>query len=465
MGKEMTDFTRRQFLASTAAALCAGQSRGAAARKPNVLVIVADDLGYGELGCQGNRQIPTPNIDSLAANGTRFTNGYVSAPVCCPSRAGIMTGRIQTRFGHEFNAIGAQNKLPGVGLPLSEFTFGNGMKSAGYATAAIGKWHLGGTLPYNPTRRGFDEFFGFLHEGHFYVPPSNHDVATHLRDPEPPYDEDNPIMRGTQVVQEKQYLTEAFTREAISYMERHKSQPFFLYLAYNSIHSPMQALQSYMKRFDYIQDQHRRVFAAMTACMDDCVGKLLATLRKENLEQDTLIYFVSDNGGPTSELTSSNLPLRGFKGNVYEGGIRTPCMVQWKGHIPAGRTYDQPVVSLDIMPTALAAAGAKIPSNLDGVNLLPYLTGKEKKAPHEVLFWRYGGATALRKGNWKLLKQPERGKPNAEFQLFDLSRDIPETTDLAAQKPEIVKDLLARLNAMNAQMVPALWGGQAKKKK
>jgi arylsulfatase A-like enzyme len=450
--------TRRQFLAASA---LPAVGMWAAARKPNVLVIVADDLGYGELGCQGNKQIPTPNIDSLARNGVRFTDGYVTAPVCSPSRAGLMTGRYQTRFGHELNAIGLQNKRPDVGLPLTEETIANRLKSVGYATGLVGKWHLGGTPKFHPMKRGFDEFFGFLHEGHFYVPPSQKDIASHLRDPEPAYDLENPILRGTEPFPEQDYLTEAFTREGVSFIDRHYKQPFLLVLTYNAIHSPMQAKPEYMKRFDYIEDQHRRVFAAMLASLDDGVGALLGRLREKKIEEDTLIFFVSDNGGPTRELTSSNKPLRGGKGQLWEGGIRTPSMVQWKSHLPAGKEYPHPEISTDIFATASAVAGAKGRA-VDGVNLLPYLTGQNKSAPHDILFWRYGRSIAVRRGNWKLVRQPEAG--NTAFQLFDLSRDIAETRNLASEKPELVEELQTALTQLNAQMVEPLWGGRAAKK-
>lgn len=471
----------------------------AAERPPNILILLADDLGYSELGCQGSRDIPTPNIDSLARHGIRFTNGYVSAPVCCPSRAGIMTGRYQTRFGHELNAIGAENLKPGIGLPLTETTLARRMKAAGYATGMFGKWHLGGSAPFHPQQRGFDEFFGFLHEGHFYVPPPYTGVTSFLRTnalpeglgprwtdgriiwtahmghSEPPYDESNPLLRGTTPVAEKEYLTDALTREAVAFIERHRSEPFFLYLPYNAVHSPMQAPPKYLNRFPNIPDLQRRVFGGMLSALDDSVGAVLHKLRTLKLEENTLVFFLSDNGGPTVELTSSNAPLRGGKGQLWEGGIRIPFLMQWKGHLPAGRVYDQPVISLDIFPTALAAAGAfgvtpsggsKGPAeagtpNLDGVNLLPHLTGKAQGAPHETLFWRYGGSLALREGNWKLVRQPERGTGSPKFQLFDLANDIAETTDLALQHPEVAKRLHAALDQLNGQMVEPLWGRRA----
>lgn len=462
--------TRRDLLNTAAAAVCgmplgAMQRAPAPARKPNIVVILADDLGYGELGCQGNPEIPTPNIDSIARNGVRFTDGYVTAPVCCPSRAGFMTGRYQTRFGHELNAIGAQNKLPGVGLPLSETTLASALKSAGYATGMAGKWHLGGTPRFHPQQRGFDEFFGFLHEGHFYVPPPYAGVESHLRNPEPPYDEENPVLRGTEPVTEKEYLTHAFTREAVNFIDRHRRHPFFLYVPYNAIHSPMQALEPYMRRFTRIEDLHRRVFAAMLASLDDGVGRILAKLRDTGLENDTLIFFLSDNGGPTQELTSSNKPLRGGKGQTFEGGIRIPFMVQWKNRLRPGQVRHEPVISLDVFATAAAAAGARTGRTLDGVDLVPYLSGAKSTAPHETLFWRYGQNAALRRGNWKLVRQGERNAPAAGFQLYDLSNDIGETVNLAAGRPEALRDLTAAWEEINGQMVPPLWSGRAAAKK
>jgi arylsulfatase A-like enzyme len=462
----------------------------AAERQPNIVIIVADDLGYGELGCQGNPEIPTPNIDSLARNGVRLSNGYVTAPVCTPSRAGFMTGRYQNRFGHELNATGAQNLAENVGLPLTETTLATRLKAAGYATGLSGKWHLGATPPFHPQKRGFDESFGFLQEGHFYLPITHPGVtsflrtnqvasgntqrqgnviwSTHLRSNEPPYDENNPLARGTQPMDEKEYLTDAFTREAVAYIGRHQKEPFFLYLPYNAPHSPMQGTEKYLKRFEDIPNLHRRVFAAMLAALDDGVGQVLAKLRQLNLEEDTLIFFFSDNGGPTTELTSSNLPLSGGKGSLSEGGIRIPFLVQWRKRLPAGKVYDHPVISLDIFATALAAAGVQSPggAKLDGIDLVPFLTGQRAGPPHESLYWRYGAQSAIRSGNWKL----QRTGAQQAWQLYDLSQDIAEKSDLASQKPEIVKNLEAKWHAWNAELVDPIWGppnraGKGKKNK
>jgi len=446
--------SRRQFLVAGGCLLPVPK------RKPNVILIVADDLGYGELGCQGNPEIGTPHIDSIARNGVRFTQGYVSAPVCSPSRAGLMTGRYQTRFGHEFNLIGRENLKPDVGLPLDEVTLAECLRRAGYATGLIGKWHLGASRPYHPLRRGFDEFYGFLHEGHFYGPPPYRGLISRLRANEPLYDDANPILRGEEPVEEREYLTDAFTREAVAFIDRHKDHPFFLYLAYNAVHSPMQAKVSDVRRFqDCIQDEQRRVFAAMLAAMDAGVGALLDRLQKHSLDKDTLVIFLSDNGGPTVELTSSNKPLRGGKGQLWEGGIRVPFLVQWPGTVPAGRVIEQPVCAIDVLPTVAAAAGAKLPAKpLDGVNLLPLLTGSSEKLARTSLFWRYGMNVALRKGDWKIVRQREPGREDPPFCLFDLAEDPGETKDLAAAKPDVCGRLEAELRILNAQMTKPLWG-------
>ena len=462
--------------------LCGLISTAAEARRPNVVFIVADDLGYGEAGCYGGREIPTPNIDRLAAGGARFTNGYVTAPFCAASRAALLTGRWQTRFGFEFNPIGAKNAAPGIGLPVDEKTVADRLRDAGYATALVGKWHLGGTAPFHPQRRGFDEFFGFLHEGHFYVPqpwpgvttwlrrkslpdgsqgrwtsPDGRTLwSTHMGHNEHEYDTDNPILRSSQPVDEKENLTDAFTREACGFIERHKSQPFFLCLAYNAVHSPMQGADAYMTKFAHIEDIHRRIFAAMLAHLDDSVGKVLAQLRTSGIEEDTLIVFLSDNGGPTKELTSSNAPLRGGKGELWEGGIRVPFIVSWKGHI-APRVLDVPVVSMDATASALAVASSgkitpsKSTAALDGANLLPLLAGESTASPHADLFWRVGKKNAVRSGDWKLIRD---GK---DWQLYDLAHDISETNDLAAKQPDRVRAMSAVWEKWNAEQIEPLW--------
>lgn len=462
-------------------------AQGNAKRQPNIVLLVADDLGYGELGCQGNKQIPTPHIDSIATGGVRFTSGYVTASYCSASRAGLLTGRYQTRFGYEFNPIGAHNEDPRAGLPGTETTLAQHLHDAGYTTGLVGKWHLGGHAKYHPHRRGFDEFFGFLHEGHYYVPPPHKGVTTMLRRKtlpgggkgrwtsrdgkqvfsthmgynEPAYDANNPILRGGQPVREREYLTDAFTREAVDFIGRNKDRPFFLYLAYNAVHSPLQGADKYMRKFAHIKDVQRRIFAAMLSNLDDSVGSVLKKLKDEQLERNTLVIFISDNGGPTRELTSSNLPLRGGKGSLFEGGIRVPFLMRWKGTLPAGVEYHHPVVSLDIYATAAKLARKPIPRTrpIDGVNLLPFLKSESTGRPHETLFWRMNRKAALRLGDWKLVRNPARGQ-KADWQLFDLANDLSESKNLANQHPQKLAELKSTWNRLNAKMKPPLWSPQ-----
>jgi len=427
-------------------------------QKPNVLLIVADDLGYGELGIQGNPEVPTPHIDSIAKNGARFTSGYVSGPYCSPTRAGLFTARYQQRFGHEFNGGPAQVAAVTFGLPLEEKTIGDRLKEGGYATGWFGKSHLGFAPEYHPLKRGFDEFYGFLGGAHSYT------------------ETDGSILRGTEPVNTIGYATDDFAREAVSFIEKHKAGPWFTYLPFNAVHGPLDAApEKYLSRFPNIQDPKRRQFAAALSALDDAVGSVLAKVRELGQEENTLIFFISDNGGPTAQTTSSNGPLRGFKGQTWEGGVRVPWLVQWKGHIPAGQVENRPVIQLDILPTALAAAGVGIKPEwkLDGVNLLPYVTGQLKEAPHDTLYWRFGGQLAIRKGDWKLVKAPaERGgiKPGEKATvegaaLYNLADDIGESKDLASANPEKVKELAAAWNAWNSELVEPKWTPQSGGKK
>lgn len=451
-----------------------------AQNRPNIVLIIADDLGYGELGCQGNAQIPTPNIDGIASNGVRLEAGYVSAPNCSPSRAGILTGKYQTRFGYESNPIGHKNEDPTHGLPTNQKTMANVLHDSGYATGLIGKWHLGGVADFHPERRGFDEFFGFMHEGHSFAYPAWNNVTSMYRRKvlpdgtkgrwtdrnttyytsmgydEPPYDADNPIMRSSQPVQEVSYLTDAFTREAISFIERKKNQPFFLEVAYNAVHSPLQAKNEDMDTFAYIKDIQRRIFAGMLSSLDQGIGKIIQKLKDSGLYDNTIIIFISDNGGPTRELTSSNLPLRGEKGLMYEGGIRVPFMMQWNGKIPAGTVYDKPIISLDILPTVATIAGADFPQDLDGVDIMPFITGKESGEPHESLYWRQYSKTALRMGKWKIVNH-KLNTSDTEWELFNLENDLSETNNLKQEYPQEFNRLYQKWNELNGQMIKPLF--------
>lgn len=425
------------------------------ARRPNVVILLADDLGYADVGFQGCKDIPTPHLDGLAKSGIRCTNGYVSGPYCSPTRAGLMTGRYQTRFGHEFNPGG---KGADLGLPLSETTIADRFQAHGYATGWVGKWHLGEAAKFHAQKRGFKESFGFLGGAHAYFPEKG-----------------APIFRGTDAVPEKEYLTDAFAREAVAFIDRNKSQPFFLYLAFNAVHTPMQATEERLKKFPSIADKTRRTYAAMTLAMDEAIGQVLDKLRAEKLEEDTLIFFFSDNGGPTMPGTtingSSNAPLRGSKRTTLEGGIRVPFVVAWKGKLPSGKTYAQPIIQLDVLPTALAAAGVEAQADwkLDGVNLLPYLESKNTAAPHDILYWRFGGQLAIRQGDWKLVAYDPAADGNAKkkggatpLKLYHLAQDIGEANDLAAKHPDKFKDLEGAWQKWNAQLVKPLWGAGAK---
>jgi arylsulfatase A-like enzyme len=429
-------------------------------RKPNILLIVADDLGYGELGSQGfTQEIPTPHIDSIAAGGVRFTSGYVSGPYCSPTRAGLMTGRYQQRFGHEFNPGGAAQEVQ-PGLALTETTWGTRLKEAGYATGWFGKSHLGVTPAHHPQRRGFDEFYGFLGGAHRYV-----DAQA---------ESNNPILKGTEIVRNPGYLTEEFATEAVDFIERKKQAPWFTYLAFNAVHTPLEVPERYLSRFAAIEDPKRRKFAGLLSALDDAVGRVLGKVRELGLEEDTLIYFISDNGGPTAQTTSSNGPLRGYKAQTWEGGIRVPFAIQWRGKIPAGKVDPRPVIQLDLLPTSLAAAGQPIQAEwkLDGVNLLPYLTGERTDSPHEALFWRLGSQLAVRKGDWKLVKgdvlgpaAPTENTGTAGAQLYHLGDDLGESIDLAAKHPEKVKELAAAWEAWSQELAAPSWlpGGARRK--
>lgn len=404
-----------------------------AAARPNVLLIYADDLGWGETGVQGCKDIPTPHIDSLAHNGIRFTQGYVAATYCSPSRAGLMTGRYPTRFGHEFNAVARHS-----GLSLKETPLPVRLKELGYATCAVGKWHLGGeaSRDYYPTSRGFDEFFGTLNNTPFFHPTQFVDSRKSLE---------------IQKIEDADfYTTDQYAARAVDWLGRNHDKPWFLYLPFNAQHAPLQAPQKYLDRFPNIRDEKRKIFAGMMAAMDDAVGQVMGKIRALGQEENTLVFFIGDNGGPTQSTTSQNGALRGFKMTTFEGGPRVPFFMQWKGKLPAGRVEDRPVMNLDVLPTVLAAAGATIDPawQLDGVDLLPYLTGQNTSRPHPTMYWRFGEQWAVRHGDWKLVvSRGGSGQP----ELYDLAHDIGESKDLASAEPARVAELQKLYDAWNAQ--------------
>lgn len=394
----------------------------AAEPQPNILLIVSDDAGYADFGFQGCKDIATPKLDALAAGGLRFTQGYAPGPVCSPSRCGMLTGKTPARTGHE------NNLREEFGVDAATSLLPARLKVLGYHTGMIGKWHLGNAKPYLPWERGFDDFYGFLGGQNNYLAPK---------------DKNNALLRNGKKEVEPEYLTDAFAREAEAFIKTNsnKSQPWFLYLAFNAVHSPMQAKPSELEKISKISDAQRRVLAAMTVSLDQGVGRALAALDAAGVTSNTLVFFINDNGGATYS-KFYNTPLRGHKGTLFEGGIRVPFLARWPGVLPVGKTFDAPATGLDFMPTLLAAGGAKPDAcaDSDGVNLLPFLTGKNPARPHSDLFWRFNVVAAVRAGDWKLIRI--QGAPPL---LFNLATDLPEKNNLAAEHPEIVRDLLAKL--------------------
>jgi arylsulfatase A-like enzyme len=424
--------------------LLPAQKSRPAERPPNLVLIVADDLGWGELGCYGGK-LPTPNLDRLASGGVRFTQGYVTCPVCAPTRAGLLTGRYQQRFGFELNPGPIQGASPRFGLPREQRILSERLRDAGFTTAMFGKWHLGYREGLRPIDRGFDEFYGFLAGAHGYAP------ATTVR---------SQLLHGSMPAPLPEHLTDELALRAARFIAKHKNGPFFLYLPFNAVHAPMQATPKYLERFASIADPRRRTFAAMLSALDDGAGAVLDALRAAGVEDDTLVFFLSDNGGPTRVTTSGNGPLRGFKGEVFEGGIRVPFLLQWKRRIAPGQVCEQPVTSLDVSATALAAAGISPRGKdaLDGVDLLPFLAGERRgQRPHDTLWWRFGQQSAVRVQDYKLVKGP-RGATL----LFDLKADPGEQNDLAAAQPERVAELQRVYAAWNAQLLAPQWRRQGR---
>jgi arylsulfatase A-like enzyme len=434
------------YLVASTFAAAFSLSHAAEPERPNIVLIVADDLGYHDVGFQGgNAHVPTPNIDSIAKNGVIFTNGYVTGTVCSPTRAGLLTGRYQQRFGHEFNPGGGRRPNGGaVGLPKDERTIADGLKDAGYSTAIVGKWHLGSEEGYHPTARGFDQWYGFLGGAHPYVPSSGNGNAG------------APIFHNGKEIESPEHLTLAFGRQAAEYVKQQSGdKPYFLYLPFNAVHNPLQPDKANAKKFADIKNPKERGYAGHLSGLDQAIGEVLAAIRESGEEDNTLIFFISDNGGPQAGNGSNNAPLRGDKATVLEGGIRVPFVAQWKGHLPAGTKYDQPVISLDITATAAAVAGAKLVADdrpADGVNLIPYVWGEVNDAPHEALFWRAGPQWAVRQGDFKLLQRAD-----GEVQLYNLADDLGESHNLAADNPSKVAELEATYAAWDAKNVPALW--------
>lgn len=441
-------FTRRA--ASFAIALLLAVVVRTEAARPNILLIVSDDQGYADAGFQGSTEISTPNLDRLAATGLRCTNGYVTHPFCSPTRAGLLTGRYQQRFGHEHNPFFNPEDVR-EGLPLTEKLFPEHLRAAGYATGWVGKWHLGASPDHHPMKRGFAEAFGFIGGGHRFL---NWEVK-------PKVEYTVPIERNGQPVEVMEHLTGVLGREAADFVQRHKAEPWFLYAAFNAPHTPNEPTAERLARFASISDPKRRAYAAQVSLLDDAIGQILTALKDSGQEQRTLVFFFSDNGGPLEPNGSINLPLREKKGTVYEGGVRVPFLVSWPGTVPAGRSYENPVCSVDVMATALAVAGVAMPTDkkYDSVNLLPFLKGEQTAAPHDRLFWRSDAKLAVREGAWKLVRNGDR--PD---ELYDLAGDLAETRNVAAAQPEVVKRLAGALDAWNKELVPPAFAGAGGRK-
>ena len=402
---------------------------------PNIIVILADDAGYADFGFMGS-DIPTPHIDRLAESGVVFTDAHITATVCSPSRAGLITGRYQQRFGHEANI-----PPPSLGMDPSEKTIGDALKLAGYKTGIIGKWHLGSTDLYHPNNRGFDEFWGFLGGSRSYYYDENKDDVK---------GQERELLHNNSPVSFSGYLTDEFSFQSLRFIEENRDHPFFLFLSYNAVHTPMHTLTTDLEKF---KDHPRAKLAAMTWAMDRGVGMVMDKLEEEGLAENTLVFFLSDNGGASNN-QSSNLPLKGFKGNKFEGGHRTPFILSWPARVKGGQIYDGLSSSLDIYATSMAAAGLDHPPGkaLDGVNLIPYLTGMETSEPHKVLYWRKEKMAAVRKGSYKLIRLDDYG-----YRLYNLDEDLGEVKDLSESQAELLQELISSLEMWESELMTPLW--------
>ena len=427
----------------------------------NVILILVDDLGYCDSELYGCDDIPTPHIRSLAEDGTVFTAGYVTSPVCSPSRASLLTGRDQQRFGHEF--LPEADPSGQSGLPIGESTLADAMRSTGYTTGMVGKWHLGEKDVFHPLNRGFDHFFGVLTSATDYIDPTRADVKsasyskkTHTFELSNPSDwrgrGKNFVALGNVPVDEGDYITDAFTREASAFIRENKDAPFFLYLPYNAPHGPLQVTQEYYDRFPKMKNEAKRIYAAMISALDDSIGAVLGVIEEQGLEDNTLLILISDNGGGVAA-HANNSPFRLGKHTLFEGGVRVPFVMKWPDHISAGGTYEHPVSTLDVFPTAVAAArSTKTPTKeLDGVDLIPILQNDDNPPPHEALFWRNGANWAVREGDWKLIYAAER------HWLYDLSSDVGEKYNVSDAHPDIIERLTIHYKEWNKGNIEPLW--------
>lgn len=403
---------------------------------PNIVVILVDDAGYTDFGFMGCRDLKTPNIDKLANNGVVFSDAHVSATVSGPSRAGLMTGRYQQRFGFECNP--SHNNF--TGLDLNEETLAEALKNAGYNTAAFGKWHLGDAPEYRPNARGFDYFWGFLAGGRSYFSNHKNDVEGDIHS----------ILENDQFQTFEGYLTDRLGDQAVDYIEANKEKPFFIYWAPNAVHTPMEATQEDMEIFE---GHPRQKLAAMTWALDRAVGNIISKLETEKLLENTLIFFLSDNGGAYNNL-SSNLPLKGYKGNKFEGGHRVAFFMHWPRELKEPKTFDGLTSSLDIFATSIAVSGGKrsLEIPMDGVNLLPFLNGCNEEEPHENLYWRKDKMAAHRNGDFKIIKVENLG-----YRMYNLKENLQETKDLSSSELEVFEKLSKELEHWETGLMEPLW--------
>ena len=464
-----------------------------ARRQPNIVVILADDLGFNDISFYGGGiaggSVPTPHIDSLARDGVQFPAGYAGNATCSPSRAAIMTGRYATRFGFEFtptpvefSRLVGSFKSPGAprggiyhaeresgmpryedqGLPVSEITIAKVLKGAGYHTAHLGKWHLGDSPQFRAYAHGFDESLSIMHGASMYLPENDPGVVNSMQGFDPvdrflwaahPW---GVRFNGGEIFQPRNYLTDYLTDEAVKVIGANRNRPFFMYLAYNAPHTPLQATKSDFEALGHIKDHTTRVYAAMIRSLDRNIGRVLQTLKEQGLEDNTLVIFTSDNGGAHYiGVDGINKPFRGWKTTYFDGGTHVPFFMRWQAAIPRGAIYPQPVSHFDIFGTAAAAAGAAMPADraMDGVDLLPFITGKAAGRPHDHLFWRGGDYRAVRAGDWKLQVTEN---PRQDW-LYNLATDPGEKDNLAGRQPARVVELKALIADFNTQQARPLW--------
>lgn len=419
--------------------------------KPNIILLFADDAGYADFGFQGSMEMKTPNLDKLASEGVRFTQAYVTHPTCGPSRAGLMTGKSQYRFGYEENNVptymSAVSAVDGIdmGLPLEEVTMADYLKQLGYTTAIFGKWHLGGADRFHPTKRGFDEFFGFRGGARSYFEYTD-----------PPQDPQNKLERGFGNFEEHDgYLTDVLGDEATKFVEKSAkaNTPFFAFLSFNAVHTPMDAKPEDLAEFPNLQGK-RKIVAAMGLSMDRAIGQVMNKLKELGIDENTIVVFTNDNGGPTDANASSNLPLSGIKATHLEGGLRVPFLMKYPEKLKANTTYDLPISTFDLLPTFYKAAGGDITTlkAIDGVDLVPYIKGIKTERPHETFFWKRDARAVMRKGDWKLIRFPDR-----PAELFYLPDDEMELNNLADKEPERYLQMYKELFAWEATLERPRW--------